>query len=125
MRAYVTTLSRGIFLISSRFMSRIVFVPFVSPYPCADLPSSLHIASSHVSRSMGSSINFLYFVIVSFETGCTTPLATCSGLQFSLSSTRLFNVSMKMFPMNLFNAPLVIPADGGLMKVLPLAILIW
>ena len=39
--------------------------------------------------------------------------------------TRLFNMSIKMLPMKLFNAPLVMPADGGLMKVLPFAMLIW
>ena len=35
-------------------------------------------ASIHVSLNKGSSISFLYLVMVSCVTGCTTPLATCS-----------------------------------------------
>ena len=39
----------------------------------------MHIALSHTTLSTGSLISWLYLVMVSFVSGCTTPLATSSN----------------------------------------------
>ena len=55
-------------------MKRTVLLPLVVFYPCASRPNSLHIASVHTGAVPGSSVNFFYFVIVSFMIGWTTAL---------------------------------------------------
>ena len=95
-RAYVTVLSVGIFLISSWFINLIVFVPGMSWYPCANLPSSTHISFFHLSFKIGSLIRVFYFMMVSLVTGCTTPFAYSSisicGVVGSSSFTKLFGM---------------------------------
>ena len=58
-----------------------MFVPFVVLYPWVSLPSSLHIASSHTGFVTSSTISFLYSVIVSPVTGCTTALHIGSNVK--------------------------------------------
>ena len=75
----MTVLSLGMFLISSCDIKMIVSVPVLPPQPWARWPSSLHIAFVHTVCMSGSFANFLYFMIVSFVTGCTSPLHVCSS----------------------------------------------
>ena len=71
----------------------------------------------YMSRIMGSSINFLYLVIVSFMTECTTPFATSSGSrEVSLNGSVLFIYSRKAFIANCFSAAAAMPADLGLIE---------
>ena len=74
----MTVLSEGVFLISSYVMDFIVLATGISSYPCANLPSSNHIAFFRLSFKIGPSIRVLYFVIVSLVTRWTTPLAYSS-----------------------------------------------
>ena len=55
-------------------MDLMVSVPFVSLYPWANHPSSTDMAFIQLPHRSGSSIIFLYFVIISFVTQCTTLL---------------------------------------------------
>ena len=95
------------------FMSRniIVMVPSVSPKLWHSLPSSLHIAFDHTSRIRGSSISFLYLLIVSLVTGCTTPFATSYGPRVvSLTFIILFMSWSNVLPTNWCNAAIAMPA---------------
>ena len=98
-----------------------VSVPFVLPYPCASRPSYTHIAFIHTSRSSGSSIKFLYFVIVSFVIGCTTSFAYCSmsssGVKMSIlvcwSAAGLYRgrLARNALPSTEYNAACEMPAS--------------
>ena len=57
--------------------------------------------------------------MVSLVTGWTTPFATSSSAWGVALICVLLSSSMNAFPMNWFNAPLVMPARGGLMLDLP------
>ena len=74
--------------ISFNDMKWMVSVHFVLPYPWATCPSSMHITFIQSLGRSGLSIIFLYFVMVSFVTGCTT-LLHCSSISISGESKNL------------------------------------
>ena len=75
-------------------MKKTVFVPALSSKPCASRPSSIYIAFVQTSRRSGSLANFSYFVIVSFVTEWTTPLAVCSMAKSKANRTVLCSYEM-------------------------------
>eukprot|EP00956_Cyclotella_meneghiniana_P039631 scaffold175677_cov42-Cyclotella_meneghiniana.AAC.4 len=87
-------------------MKKKVFVPAVLPYPCDNLPNSLHIAAVHFSRITGSFANFSYFVIVSPVSGWTTALTVgsqCSNCMEAFFNARGINAGACKFSMVLSN----------------------
>ena len=79
---YVTTLSRGMLAILSCDMTEMELVHFAPVLwsPCAMRPTSLPNPVSHLSLRSGYFANFLYCVIVSPMTGCTTGVHKSSML---------------------------------------------
>ena len=77
---YVTALPRRMLVFSLCDMTKMELVPFVPVFisPCAIRPTSLCNPVSHISLRSGSFANFLYYLIVSPMTGCTTGAEKCS-----------------------------------------------
>ena len=67
--------SFGMLAIPSNAMNLIVSMTFTSFYPWAKQPKSMHMAFIQLLHKCFSSTSFLYLMMVSLVTRCTTPLA--------------------------------------------------
>ena len=85
-RAYVIVLSLGILSLSACDMKNIVFVPGVSSYPCASLPSSFDVPLLQITFVCGSFRSSSSFVIVLPVIGWKTPEFAKLGDLSSMSS---------------------------------------
>ena len=81
-QAYVTTRSLGMCLICSWVRMNIALVPgvLVSLSPCVRLLNSFPNAAIHKGPVAGSSLSFMYCVMLAPVTGCVTGAQNCSGM---------------------------------------------